>query len=279
MNVFRTLLPALLVATASLPVLGGEDPLLLEDALRATAAIRSPQQVLAATRDMPLLQVRQTRLEGIEPRAALRIEVMTRFFDVLLVDMESVALGERMSVAYGQWERLKARNADSAESARAYLAYRELYAVRNKARMHQRLARSVLAIALERPGQLPSELVEPDFPDDDTPSYESLEALLQQQAMTGGNSAYPHALTATALELDWLLRAEKPRARAHTDLVMQLLDEARDRLSAGLPSDLGNTMAATVDAQRGERIVAFAIQIAKARLAALAENAARQRKH
>jgi hypothetical protein len=78
-----------------------------------------------------------------------------------------------------------------------------------------------------------------------------------------------HAHTAAMLELDWLLRSERPRARARIDLAGRLLDDAREQLAAGGPSDLGNAMAATVEAKRDELSVEFAIQLARAKLAAL----------
>lgn len=195
---------------------------------------------------------------------------MARFFEVILTDMEAVALGERMSVAYGHWDRLKSRDPETAEALRAQVAYRDLLSRRNAAQMNQRLARSALAIAMGQAGELSAELVEPEFSGiDGTPSADIPLSSPPGQENNAAASMREHAHVAFALELDWLLRAERPRVRARIDLANRLLDDAREQLAAGGPSDLGNAMAATVEAQRDERSVEFAIQLARERLAAL----------
>lgn len=244
-------------------------PLTLQSALQI-AEQRRPELVLEVTRGLPFLQIAQPSTFGLVASDAVRIELMARFFEVILTDMDAVALGERMSVAYGHWDRLKSRDPETAETLRAQLLYRDLLSRRNAAQMNQRLARSALAMAMGQAGKLSAELVEPEFVANDGPAAADRP---QSSPPDTGNSATAsmrdHAYTAVTLELDWLLRAERPRVRARIDLAGRLLDDAREQLAAGGPSDLGNAMAATVEAQRDERSVEFAIQLARERLAAL----------
>ena len=244
-------------------------PLTLENALQI-AAQRSPELVLASTSGLPFRQVARPSTSGLAASDAVRIELMSRFFEVILTDMDAVALGERMSVAYGHWERLKSRDPETAEALRAQFTYRDLLSRRNAAQMNQRLARSALAIAMGQAGKLSGELVEPEFPGSDSiSSADILEAPPPSQGKSDTALMRDHVYTAASLELDWLLRAEKPRVRARIDLAGRLLDDAREQLAAGGPSDLGNAMAATVEAQRDERSVEFAIQLAREKIAAL----------
>ena len=268
MNRFQPLLAAVLAA-ATFVAAAEPAPLTLEKALQI-AAQRPPEMLLAATRGLPLRLMASPSTTGIAAADAARLELMARFFEVILTDMDAVASGERMSVAYGHWDRLKARDPESAETLRANLLYRDLLSRRNAAQMNQRLARSGLALAMGQAGKLSPELVEPEFPADDPGSAPDI---LQPAAPSRGTSAaasmLDHAHTAAMLELDWLLRSERPRARARIDLAGRLLDDAREQLAAGGPSDLGNAMAATVEAKRDELSVEFAIQLARAKLAAL----------
>lgn len=244
-------------------------PLTLESALQI-AAQRPPELELASTRGLPFRQIAQPSTTGLAASDAVRIELMARFFEVILTDMDAVALGERMSVAYGHWERLKSRDPETAETLRAQLVYRDLLSRRNAAQMNQRLARSALAMAMGQAGKLSAELVEPEFPgNDSTAAADTLQLTPPNLGNSAAGSMRDHAYTAVTLELDWLLRAERPRVRARIDLAGRLLDDAREQLAAGGPSDLGNAMAATVEAQRDERSVEFAIQLAREKLAAL----------
>lgn len=244
-------------------------PLTLEKALQV-AAQRPPEQVFSSSGGLPYRQMAKPTVTGLAASDMARIEIMARFFEVILTDMDAVALGERMTVAYGLWDRLRSRSSETTEALRAQLVYRELLSRRNATRMNQRLARSALAMAMGQAGNLPAELIEPEFSEKySSTTSEILQVAPQSLENNTAASTRDHAYTAAALELDWLLRADMPRARARVDLADRLLDDAREQLAAGGPSDLGNAMASTVEAKRDERSVEFAIQLARERLAAL----------
>lgn len=268
MNRLQSIIAAVFSALA-LVAAAEPAPLTLEKALQV-AAQRPSKMVLASTRGLPFRQISQPSTTGLAASDAVRIELMARFFEVILTDMDAVALGERMTVAYGHWDRLKSRDPDTAETLRAQFIYRDFLSRRNAAQMNQRLARSALAMAMGQAGKLSAELVEPELSANDSTSAADI---LQPAPPSLGNSTAgsmrDHAYTVAALELDWLLRAEKPRVRARIDLAGRLLEDAREQLAAGGPSDLGNAMAATVEAQRDERSVEFAIQLAREKIAAL----------
>lgn len=247
----------------------GPPPLSLDQAL-SEASRRRPQQLLAETRGLPYLLVAQQQREFVAPQAAARIEAMARFFDVILVDLDEAALSERMSTAYVAWNRKRALAPAATDTLRAQLAYQDLFARRNAARVNQRLSRSALAIALGRPDRLPAELVDPALrADDGAPNAADMPRQLPKPGIGPEAARRAHSLASAVLELDWLVRSERPRARARNAIGERLLDEARASHDAGEPADLGNAMAEIVEGQRDERSVEFAITLARERLGSL----------
>jgi hypothetical protein len=270
MKLLRGSAAALLTAIAFAASGADEPPPLSLDKALAEAARRGPERLLAETRGLPYLLVAPPRHEFLAPQDAARMEAMARFFDVILVDLEESALSERMSTAYGDWDRKRARTPDATVTLRALAAYQDLLSRRNAARMNQRLARSALAIALGRPDRLPAELIEPAIrAGDDTPDAQGPPRASPSRGTGPEGARRAHALAAATLELDWLVRSERPRTQARNAVGERVLDEARASHDAGEPADFGNAMAATVEAQRDERGVEYAILLARERLASL----------
>ncbi|MCU7930423.1 MAG: TolC family protein [Candidatus Thiodiazotropha sp. (ex Codakia rugifera)] len=104
-----------------------------------------------------LLEVRQQR----------RLDVMARFFDVLLADLEYARDNEALSIDYIRFDRARTKNElgkvsdiEMLELESSYqLSRRKLTASRNR----QRITRSQLAISLNRPLDLPGDLESPEF--------------------------------------------------------------------------------------------------------------------
>lgn len=261
---------AVLMATLAFAAQAADDaaPLSLEQALAATAQ-RPPDRVLADTRGIPYGRLSPPRMEFIAHRDAARIETMARYLDVVLVDLDEMALSERMSTAYVAFDRLRHRAPDAIDTLRAQADYQELLSHRNAARVRQRLARSALALAMGTPGKLRAELVDPRFEGEDA-SASASEQRPGGDAGEDRDARRAHARAGAALEIEWLARSERPRVRARTVLAARILDDTRARYDAGEPADLGNAMAATVEAQRDERSVDFALALARERLKALA---------
>ncbi|MBL3600200.1 MAG: TolC family protein [gamma proteobacterium endosymbiont of Lamellibrachia anaximandri] len=119
-----------------------------------------------------LLDVRQQR----------RLEVMARFFDVLLADLEYARENEAMSIAFVRLDKARSRSELGGISDLELLRLENLFQkVRRRtisSQNKQRITRSRLAISLNRPDDLPADLVSPDLPVLSVP--ESVEALTQR---------------------------------------------------------------------------------------------------
>ncbi len=102
-----------------------------------------------------------------------RIAIMQAFFDVLLADLEFARDNEAMAVAYVQADRSRDRNELGQLSDIDLLAqetrYQEFRMRRSRSQARQRSTRALLAQLLDRPGQLPSGLVQPDLTGNDRP--------------------------------------------------------------------------------------------------------------
>jgi outer membrane protein TolC len=119
-----------------------------------------------------LLEVRQKRY----------LEVMARFFDVLLADLEYARDNEAMATAFVSLDRARGRSElgqlsdiELLELENRYQqARRRMTGSQNK----QRITRSLLAISLNRPDDLPGEL---DYPAEDAVyQQEEIEVLVQR---------------------------------------------------------------------------------------------------
>ena len=126
------------------------------------------------------LEVQGREWAYLERRQARRLEIMERFFDVLTADLEFVRDNEAMSIAFVRLERARDRNQlgqlSDVELLAQESAYQQARRRRRTSEARQRATRSRLAIALGRPGELPSELVTPPAPPMDRPRPD-LEAL------------------------------------------------------------------------------------------------------
>lgn len=109
-----------------------------------------------------------------------RLEVMQRYFDVLLADAENARANEAMATAYVSFDKLRDRHElgqvsdiDLLESENEYQKVRRQV---TRSVNQQRITRAKLAVALGRPGQLPSTVIEPNLPqiERELPDYESL---------------------------------------------------------------------------------------------------------
>jgi len=104
-----------------------------------------------------------------DARQQRRIEIMARFFEVLLADMEYDRDSEATSVAYARYDRLRDRNelgqVPDIDVQQAASEYRRVRRRRTVSQGRQRTRRALLAEVLNRPGRLPVTLVEPELSD------------------------------------------------------------------------------------------------------------------
>lgn len=108
-----------------------------------------------------------------------RLEIMARYFDVLLADMQYTVDNELMAVYYVNFDQGKDRLAQgqisSVELAELESRYQDILLKRNASAQRQRITRAMLANAMNRP-VLPDDLEDPKLPGNQRalPDYETL---------------------------------------------------------------------------------------------------------
>jgi outer membrane protein TolC len=204
-----------------------------------------------AARDAVLISVRDRR----------RIEIMSRFFDVLLADMQFAADNEFMAVAYVDFDHAKDR-VEVGQLANVDLAalealYQDTFLKRNASLKRQRITRALLANAMNRPSDLPEDLEDPKLPDNDRPlpDYETL--LPVMLANNPSLRAQQDLLVAAQKRLE-AVRAENGPT---LDAELQAADwhrsaTTRDNVSAGLvlnwPIYQGRRVDARIDREQAQ---------------------------
>ena len=151
--------------------------------------------------------VKSQELIVSETRNKNHLKIMRLFFDALLSDLHFAALNEEMTVLYVQFDKLRDKQSLGMVSdvvvAEAESAYREVADKRKSTELEQLLSRQRLAIALNRPDDIPSDLIRPDLTELDRKIPELTEML---------DIALKNNLTLTALEHTML--ADKAAVKA-----------------------------------------------------------------
>ncbi|MDH4274738.1 MAG: TolC family protein [Gammaproteobacteria bacterium] len=105
------------------------------------------------------------RLQVIEVRSQRQLEIMERYFAVLLADLEFAHHNENMATAFIRYDRTRERKDVGQNSefdvTQNYSESQHVRAQRYAALYNQRATRAQLAIALNRPGQLSPKLTPP----------------------------------------------------------------------------------------------------------------------
>ena len=168
-----------------------------------------------------------------------RIEIMARYFDVLLADMQYTVDNELMAVYYVSFDqgkdRLERGQISSIELAELESRYQDTLVKRNSSAQRQRITRVLLANAMNRPSELPGDLEDPKLPGNQRtlPDYEKLLPILLDSNTR--LHAQQELLAASQKRME-SLRAEKGPV---LDAELQAADYSRpsttrDNLSAGL---------------------------------------------
>jgi outer membrane protein TolC len=128
----------------------------LYDFGRTTHAQEAAEAGLAS-QQWHLIQVRQQR----------RLDVMARFFDVLLADLEHARDNEVLAIDFIRFDKAQAKNelgkVSDIDMIALESAYQQTLRKMTSSRNRQRITRSQLAISLNRPLDLPAELESPQF--------------------------------------------------------------------------------------------------------------------
>ncbi len=192
-------------------------------------------------------QVRVRQLLGEAVRQQRRMEIMRRFFDVLLADLRFLRDNEAMAMEYVTLDKLRNQqelgqisDLQVLEQEAAYQRMRQRWVATQH---RQRLTRNFLAVALNRPGDIPAELVPPalgpwpaQLPEVESLQAEALEHNLELRALRAGLEAAQETLLAAAQTRGPVLRGEaagfeqsreigsRERWRAGVVLELPLLD-------------------------------------------------------
>ena len=122
-----------------------------------TAHAEAAAEATLSSREWQLLEVRQQR----------RLKVMEHFFNVLLADLRFARDNEELAIAFIRYDRAANRQELGTRSDIEVLELESLYqqSLRrmNASRNRQRITRSQLAISLNRPQDLPADLVTPEI--------------------------------------------------------------------------------------------------------------------
>jgi outer membrane protein TolC len=119
-------------------------------------------------------------LQLLDVRAQRRLALMARYFDVLLADMRDAADTEFLAVAYVSWDNSKDRQAlgqlAAWELAELENRYMDIRTQRNDTRRKLREKRLLLGAAMNRPGTVLEDLVDPPLPHNNRtlPEFEHL---------------------------------------------------------------------------------------------------------
>ncbi|KAB2317975.1 TolC family protein [Betaproteobacteria bacterium SCN1] len=195
-----------------------------------------------------------------------RIDIMARYFDVLLADMQYAADNEFMAVGYVSWDNAVDRHEVGQISQPALLRleadYQDLRERRNASLQRMRASRQRLAHAINRPGELPADLADPDLRGNDRPivDYEKLLPWVQAhnprlRALRAQLDAADARIGAARAERNPTLDAEVIGGGYSRDSV------TRDELSAGLVFNIPLYQGARVDAREArERALKMRIQ-------------------
>lgn len=210
---------------------------------------RSTQAVAAADQE---IAARQATLMNVE--SLRRIDIMARYFDVLLADMQYAADNEFMAVAYVSWDNAKDRfevgQISQPELMRLEAEYQDIRERRNASLQRVRSTRQKLAHAIYRPGELPDDLAVPALDDNarPVPEYDAMLSWVMQknpriQAFRAQIAAADARLAAVRAERNPTIDAEVIGGGYSRE------STTRDELSAGLVFNLPLYQGRRVDAR------------------------------
>lgn len=143
---------------------------------------RTGEAVAAADQEIIARQASLINVESLR-----HIDIMARYFDVLLADQQYVTDNEFMTVAYLDWDKARDRYevgiGSRPDLLRQEAYYQDWRERRNASLQRMRSTRQKLAHAMFRPGDLPTELAEPQLKDNlrPVPGYEALQAWVMER--------------------------------------------------------------------------------------------------
>jgi hypothetical protein len=224
----------------------------------------------------------------VSPLAGQQLEVLQRYFDVLLADLSFARYSEATAVAYVQFDRARTRQqlgqASELRVAELNGVFLDVRRQQSASEASQRLTRSLLAQAINHPDQLPSELVKvaaaPAAAAPPEPKAIIAAALRDNAWLTAKRDAANNTdrrlmdieLGEQVLELVLrltVLQDVERYALADTEFRDLRLEQSRVLYDQELHADLGYSMSQQTRSRLRERRVAFCRMLANAELNAL----------
>ena len=112
-------------------------------------------------------QVLSQSLQYLNMRQRHYLRVMKSYFDVVLADLQFYRYNEEMAVAYIQFDRMQTRQKlgqfTETDVAEKEVEYQRVRRLRTHSQNQQRVTRSILAQALNKPNNLPSTVSKPEL--------------------------------------------------------------------------------------------------------------------
>lgn len=210
---------------------------------------RTGQAVAAADQEIAARQAALLNVESLR-----RIDIMARYFDVLLADQQYVAENEFMTVAFLDWDKARERFelgvGSRPELLRLEAFFQDWRERRNASQQRMRSARQKLAHAMHRPDTLPTELAVPELPGNarPVPGYDALLPWVMQhnprvRILQAQLAAADARLASIRAERNPMLDAEVIGGGYSRE------SSTRDELSAGLVFNIPLYQGARVDAR------------------------------
>ncbi|MDZ7663512.1 TolC family protein [Thiohalophilus sp.] len=133
--------------------------------------------------DAAARQLDSSKLLQVNTRQQRRLAIMQRFFDVVLADLQYYRYNEEMAVEFVELDKMRDRHElkqiSDLELLEQDAVFQRARHLRAQSQNRQRETRARLAQALNRPGQLPRNVVPPTLPtiEQELPEVESLQTL------------------------------------------------------------------------------------------------------
>lgn len=112
-------------------------------------------------------QLASQKLNYLNTRQKQYLEVMKRYFNVVLADLQFYRYNEEMAVAFIRFDRMQIRTKlgqhTELEVAEKKLEYERVRHLRTYSQNQQRISRSLLAQSLNKPNSLPTTVTRPEF--------------------------------------------------------------------------------------------------------------------
>lgn len=178
-------------------------------------------------------------LQMLDAGSQRRLALMARYFDVLLSDLQHAADTEHMAVRFVRWDdakhRLELGELSASQLAELEAEFQALRLRQQQSEHRARERRALLASAMNRPDELPSELVDPPLPGNDRPLPEFnllLEALLKTNPTL---KMQQNLLAASRSRLQALRADDQPTLEFEAEAAAYSRDSTtRDSVRAGI---------------------------------------------